>query len=498
MYKTGDLARYREDGIIEYLGRDDNQVKIRGYRIELGEIEATLTSCPAVQSCVVMAREDTPGDKQLVAYLVSRENKPPVAEELQNFMKVRLPEYMIPAKVVYLDSFPLTHNGKIDRQALPAPLFHETSPVHDSARSRSTNEEAIAAIWMDIFKNSNIGIHDNFFELGGHSLLAIKVMARIRDVVGIELPVLNIYENPTIAALAHILTKASARDTAAHIGGNAQTALELNEGKNQEGHGPMTPFHFGSADAPLFGVYSAPDAAAARQAAVLLCAPIGLEYMRTHYAIRVVASQLAKMGLHVLRFDYHGTGDSSGNIGEGQFDIWCDDIAVAAGKLLEISGVRDLTVVGVRLGAALAVEALASHEIRAKGLVLWDPVVSGGEYLSILEKMQAKLVAKRREPLRPTNELLGTRCPQDLRTAIQGFDIAERSLKVDVQEVALVVSGGGQKYMTLLNSMWKRWPETMIRPMGNPVDWESLQAAYGGRMTGPITRVVADAAESLS
>ena len=199
-----------------------------------------------------------------------------------------------------------------------------------------------------------------------------------------------------------------------------------------------------------------------------------------------------------MRFDYHGTGDSSGNIGEGQFDIWCDDIAVAAGKLLEISGVRDLTVVGVRLGAALAVEALASHEIRAKGLVLWDPVVSGGEYLSILEKMQAKLVAKRREPLRPTNELLGTRCPQDLRTAIQGFDIAERSLKVDVQEVTLVVSGGGQKYMTLLNSMWKRWPETMIRPMGNPVDWESLQAAYGGRMTGPITRVVADAAESLS
>jgi pimeloyl-ACP methyl ester carboxylesterase len=351
---------------------------------------------------------------------------------------------------------------------------------------------------MDIFKNSNIGIHDNFFELGGHSLLAIKVMARIRDVVGIELPVLNIYENPTIAALAHSLTKASARNTAAHVDGYAQMALEQHGEEHHEGHGPMTLFHFGSADAPLFGVYSAPDAAAARQAAVLLCAPTGLEYMRTHYAVRLVASQLAKMGLHVLRFDYHGTGDSSGNIGAGQFDIWCDDIAVAAGKLLEISGVHDLTVVGLRLGAALAVEALASHEIKAKSLVLWDPVVSGDEYLSILERMHAKLVAKRRVPLRPTNELLGTRCPQDLRTAIQGFDIAERTLNVDVQEAALVVSGGGKKYVKLLNSMRRRWPETMFKSMVNPVDWESLQAAYGGRLTGPITRVVAEAAESLS
>ena len=498
MYKTGDLARYREDGVIEYLGRNDNQVKVRGYRIELGEIEAALTSCPAIQSSVVVAREDSSGDKQLVAYLVSQESKQPAAEELQNFMRSKLPEYMIPARFVYLESFPLTHNGKIDRKALPAPLFHETPSVHESARPRTVTEEAIATIWMDMFKISNIGIHDDFFELGGYSLSAIRMMARIRDEIGVELPVLSIYENPTIAALADSLTKAGAVDVAADIDGLASPVHDAQEGRQQDGPRTMKPFYFGSADAPLFGVYSAPSAVVARQSAVLLCAPIGLEYMRTHYALRLVASQLAKKGIHVLRFDYHGTGDSSGNVGAGQFELWCDDIAVAASKLLEISGVQDLTIVGLRLGAALAVEAVASREIKAKGLVLWDPVVSGSEYLSKLEKMHTKMAAKRKVPLQPTDELLGTCCPRDLRAAIQGIDLVDRLHKVDVRGAALVVSGGDQKYAPLLNSLWKRWPETMFRPMGEPVDWDSLQAAYGGRMTGPITRVVAETVESMS
>jgi amino acid adenylation domain-containing protein len=208
MYKTGDLARYRDDGIIEYLGRADNQVKIRGYRIELGEIEAVLASFPSVQSCVVLAREDTPGEKQLVGYIVAREAEPPTAEDLKIFLKDRLPEYMIPAKFVYLDSFPLTHNGKIDRKALPAPVHEDARTDHDSGRPRTATEEVLASIWMKMFKIENVSIYDDFFDLGGHSLLAIRVMSRIREALGIDLPVQALFVNPTIAALADTLTEA--------------------------------------------------------------------------------------------------------------------------------------------------------------------------------------------------------------------------------------------------------------------------------------------------
>ena len=202
MYKSGDLARYREDGLIEYLGRADNQVKVRGYRIELGEIESVLASCPAVQSCVVLAREDMPGDKQLIGYLVPRSGASPTIEELQVFLRDRLPDYMVPAKFVYLDSFPLTHNGKVDRKALPVPSHEEKQPDLDEARPRNAVEEKLAGIWMELFKVKSIGIHDDFFDLGGHSLLGIKLMSRIREGFGVDLPVLTLFENPTIAGLA--------------------------------------------------------------------------------------------------------------------------------------------------------------------------------------------------------------------------------------------------------------------------------------------------------
>ncbi len=211
IYKTGDLVRYREDAIIECLGRIDNQVKIRGYRIELGEIEAVLTSCPEVQTSVVLAREDTPGDKQLVAYLASQNGKRPSIAELGNFLQDKLPDYMIPAKFVFLDSFPLTHNGKIDRKALPAPSAEHASAAGDaSGQPRNTTEEMLAAIWMDLFKLDRVGINDDFFDLGGHSLLAIRAMSRIRQTFGVDLQAEVLFTNPTIAGLAESLMEACA------------------------------------------------------------------------------------------------------------------------------------------------------------------------------------------------------------------------------------------------------------------------------------------------
>lgn len=209
LYKTGDLARSREDGTLECLGRVDDQVKVRGYRIELGEIEATLASHPGVRSCAVLAREDEPGNKQLVGYLVPRES-PLAAEDLQTFLRAKLPEHMVPAYFVSLGSLPLTPNGKIDRKALPAPTAASDSPVRDPATAGTETEKALLEIWSDLLKKGGIGINDNFFELGGHSLLAIRALSRIRDVFEVELQIQVLFDYPTVAEIATVVIEAKA------------------------------------------------------------------------------------------------------------------------------------------------------------------------------------------------------------------------------------------------------------------------------------------------
>ena len=150
------------------------------------------------------------------------------------------------------------------------------------------------------------------------------------------------------------------------------------------------------------------------------------------------------------------------------------------------------------MGAALAIEALARHRVKAKGFVLWDPVVSGSEYLSTLEKMHAELVLQRKEPLQLTDELLGARFPMDLRAAIHGLNVANRIEGLDLKKAALIVSEDLPRYSTLLNTLRSKWPEVVYRSMAEPVRWDNLKAAYEARITGPIVRAVADAAESMA
>jgi surfactin family lipopeptide synthetase A len=203
LYKTGDLARYRNDGNVEFLGRIDHQVKVRGFRIELGEIEAVLTQHPAVQQAVAVVREDIiPGDNRLVAYIVLNKDEAPATDDLRNFLKSKLPEYMIPLAFVVLDAFPLTPNRKVDRRALPAP--ERSRPELESRRvpPRNPVEQHLADIWAEVLKLEQVGIHDNFFELGGHSLLATQVISRVRDALQLEVPLRALFENPTVASLA--------------------------------------------------------------------------------------------------------------------------------------------------------------------------------------------------------------------------------------------------------------------------------------------------------
>jgi amino acid adenylation domain-containing protein len=200
LYKTGDLARYLPNGEIEFLGRVDHQVKIRGFRVELGEIEAVLGQHPAVRETVVMAREDAPGGKRLVAYMVADE--PATTSELRRFLKDRLPDYMVPAAFVFLDALPLTPNRKVDRHALPPPGPGRPDMETPFATPRDSFEERLVDIWRQVLGLQRVGIHDNFFELGGHSLLAIQLLSRISTELHAELPLRRLFQSPTIAELA--------------------------------------------------------------------------------------------------------------------------------------------------------------------------------------------------------------------------------------------------------------------------------------------------------
>lgn len=208
LYKTGDLARYREEGVIEFLGRLDHQVKIRGYRIELREIEAWLRGHSEVKDAVVLAREDQPGDKRLVAYLVlcdESEDHKPMLESVRSDLKIVFPDYMVPSAFMFLESLPLTPNGKVDRKALPAP--EKATSVLDGKARESCNpiEQMLVGIWAEVLGDKPISIHDNFFDLGGHSLSAIQVIARLQESFDVELPVVSLFEAPTIAELAALI-----------------------------------------------------------------------------------------------------------------------------------------------------------------------------------------------------------------------------------------------------------------------------------------------------
>ena len=201
LYRSGDLARWRADGELEYLGRIDHQVKIRGYRIELGEIEARLLDHADVTQSIVTAREDVAGDKRLVAYVVGSGTAPPDVDELRAHLKRLLPDYMVPSAFVELDTLPLTPNGKVDRRALPAPVGGAVMRGEYVAPRNST-EKVLTAIWADVLKLDRVGVHDNFFELGGHSLMAMRVIAQIRDRLGVEFPLRAMFEAPGLGELA--------------------------------------------------------------------------------------------------------------------------------------------------------------------------------------------------------------------------------------------------------------------------------------------------------
>ncbi|WAL98657.1 non-ribosomal peptide synthetase [Streptomyces sp. Je 1-369] len=201
MYRTGDLASWNNDGTLRYLGRTDDQVKLRGYRIELGEVEAALAACPGIASATAVLREDRPGDRRLVGYVVADDSADSVdIDQVKKTVAARLPDHMVPSAVVTVDGLPLLPNGKLDRKALPAPDYSGTAA--SSRAPRDAREEILAGLFTEVLGLDRIGVDDNFFDLGGHSLLAMRLIGRVRAVMGVDLVIRDLFAAPTIAGLA--------------------------------------------------------------------------------------------------------------------------------------------------------------------------------------------------------------------------------------------------------------------------------------------------------
>ncbi|WP_459503144.1 amino acid adenylation domain-containing protein [Bacillus sp. C1] len=232
MYRTGDLARWRQDGTLDYMGRADHQIKIRGFRIELGEIEAVIMQHPHVEQVAVIVREDQPGDKRLVAYIVPSEQVNIDTAEMRQYVGLSLPDYMIPYAFVMISELPLTPNGKLDRKALPAPEF-TVSTI--SRGPRTPKEEILCDLFTEVLHVPRIGIDDGFFDLGGHSLLAVQLMSRIREALGVELSIGSLFAAPTVAGLAERLEM-----------GTSQSALDV-----------ILPLRTNGEELPMFCVHPA-------------------------------------------------------------------------------------------------------------------------------------------------------------------------------------------------------------------------------------------------
>ena len=358
LYKTGDRVRYLPDGNIEYFGRLDNQVKLRGFRIELGEIESVLGRLEGVRQAVVQVREDQPGDQRLVAYLVCEDESIRSDERIRVFAGKSLLAYMVPSAYVFLDALPVTPNGKVDRKALPIPesnLRREAGYVEPHTPS----ECVLASIWCEVLGVDRVSVDDNFFDIGGHSLIAITTIVKFKEQTGRSLDPRNYYQQ-TLGQLA-----ASVDD------GNERTPRTENSSALE-----LEPFYFGDTKRMLFGLFRL--AQEPKDVGIVLCQPHAHEYIRCHRAFREMGQRLARLGFHVLSFDYYGTGDSGGDYQEGEVSTWGQDLDVAIDTMKQRLQIHRVCLIGLRMGATLAMMVSAKRTDIA-AIALWDPIVSGSD-----------------------------------------------------------------------------------------------------------------------
>ncbi len=428
LYRTGDLARWLPSGDIEFSGRVDHQMKIGSYRIEPGEIESVIHQNEEIRESLVIC-DEVSGQKYLVAYVVPQ-NERPTATAIANFLRARLPAYMVPARYVFLDSMPKTINGKIDRAALPPASTAEVAHVGVAQQASSELEIELAGIFEKVLNVSKVGVNDDFFLLGGSSLLVTRVIAQIASKLSFAMPVRDFFANPTIATLArHIERTSSGESPAADIDLSCQhlrSQLPL-----------IQPLDVMSHACRLHAIHYRPNHATSdgnvtqrKQHAVVLVPSLGHEYARAHRNLQQLAVHLAKLGYDTVRFDFAGTGNSDGEHERLSVAQFQNDIRSVIAATRAQLGVDKVSVLGVRLGATMAIHARLEN---LEALIGWDPVVAGGPYYCMLQRFHqleltslTKYLAVRTSL--PT-ELLGYSWPEQLVQEVSQLELSRSSVE---------------------------------------------------------------------
>jgi amino acid adenylation domain-containing protein len=422
LYRTGDRARWRQDGVIEHLGRMDFQVKLRGHRIELGEIEAVVEAQPGVSRAVAVVREDQPGDQRLVVYL-ARAGAGPDEAALQAALRRTLPAYMVPQHVVAMDALPLLPNGKVDRKSLPAPAqATPAAAATGGGRHADPRVQYLAELWTALL-GVEAGPQDNFFDLGGHSMLAAKMASRVARETGHRIRLMPL-ATQTLAHLAaelplQSLPGAPAPAVPAPAAVPPPSAAQVVRGERA--------LYFGDAPRRLFGMHHASaDARAGRP--LLVPAPLLQEGVVCQRALWTVCDALAASGGQALRFDWYGSGESAGDSAELTLEGMASDLARAQAF---IGG--DPRILALR-SASLPVLHAALARGQAVDLVLWDPCLSGARLLArwrgqhrVQLTAAGRYLREGRAPV-AADELLGFDLSPGLPAALEALDFRQAVL----------------------------------------------------------------------
>jgi amino acid adenylation domain-containing protein len=465
-YGTGDMGRLNAHGELEILGRRDFQIQLRGMRIELGELEYALRKASGVRDGVVAAHVNPDGEKTLVAYVVFHPDVERSIAAVRQHMIDSLPDYMVPTYYIELPALPLNHNMKVDRRALP-PLTatdRRVAAATSALRAAETETEALLVdIWCRLLGIEEVGIDDNFFELGGHSLLAFELISEIETRIGVALDGMDVLRESleVLAGLCDERRGQARAKPARAVPAPASPAFES--------------LFFGPQDS-LFGVYF--PVSGRPLTAALICPPVATEYVRAHFVLRKLATQLARSGVPALRFDYFGTGDSLGENIEADCARWKRDIGDAVRELARRSGAQRIVAVGVRLGGTLLME--VARELGIARVVLWDPVLDGAEHLADLRQRHHAYMRSTRY-LRPFGASRSIAAGEELLGFAYSAQALSQITRLDVQapvdvEIALswLDTSGKPEFAEIARRVCGARPALAVEAGSYDCHWEEL------------------------